>query len=363
MKMSKRILPSVLASLFLGAAATGAQAQQFSQVVVFGDSLSDAGYFRPFLGTLGLPSPWCPHWVVSPPTRPGVVRADDHTLRAGAQSQQCRRLHLRAGGARVALDSAPDPPGPPNAREHADHRVLRAAAPPIRALFTVCRRQRFLQNFTSRRDRSLLPSCRPTSRRGDRRNRPGGRLTRPGAQRCCSSIRSVGHAPVRGGGRHHPRPATALRSARTRLRHDRRAGAAPDRRRHLLARERAKANLSAYGSNSTDRMRPIPADHDFGQPAALLLGQPVASNADKTYLADSIHPTSATRDLRPVRRALIDGPYVYSVLAEVPLSTRNGHVRAERRSRARRPGRRRHHIFAAGDRGDFEIDSPRRSRA
>src|SRR5439155_1411792 len=34
-----------------------ADAAQFSGVYVFGDSLSDAGYYRPFLSSLGLPAP------------------------------------------------------------------------------------------------------------------------------------------------------------------------------------------------------------------------------------------------------------------------------------------------------------------
>ena len=59
MKTKKRILPALLLSLFAGAAATTASAQtaHFSNVYVFGDSLSDAGYYRPFLAGLGLPAP------------------------------------------------------------------------------------------------------------------------------------------------------------------------------------------------------------------------------------------------------------------------------------------------------------------
>ena len=55
MKTKMRVLPALLLSLFAGAMAPAAQAQQFSGVVVFGDSLSDAGYYRPFLASLGLP--------------------------------------------------------------------------------------------------------------------------------------------------------------------------------------------------------------------------------------------------------------------------------------------------------------------
>ena len=59
MKTKNRILPALLLSLFAGAAATTASAQiaHFSNVYVFGDSLSDAGYYRPFLVGQGLPAP------------------------------------------------------------------------------------------------------------------------------------------------------------------------------------------------------------------------------------------------------------------------------------------------------------------
>ena len=53
--MKIRRLSALLATCaFLGFAAP-TQAQQFSQVYVFGDSLSDAGYFRPVLGAAGVP--------------------------------------------------------------------------------------------------------------------------------------------------------------------------------------------------------------------------------------------------------------------------------------------------------------------
>src|SRR3954470_162024 len=61
MKTKKRLLPALVASVFLSAAAP-ALAQQasntgpFSNVYVFGDSLSDAGTFRPFLLSVGLPA-------------------------------------------------------------------------------------------------------------------------------------------------------------------------------------------------------------------------------------------------------------------------------------------------------------------
>jgi outer membrane lipase/esterase len=56
MKTQKRVLPALLLSLFAATAAPDASAATFSNVYVFGDSLSDAGYYRPFLASVGLPA-------------------------------------------------------------------------------------------------------------------------------------------------------------------------------------------------------------------------------------------------------------------------------------------------------------------
>ena len=75
MKTKKRVLPALLLSLFAATAAPSASAASFSNVYVFGDSLSDAGYFRPFLQGLvaqGFPAALVP--VMGQfTTNPGMV--------------------------------------------------------------------------------------------------------------------------------------------------------------------------------------------------------------------------------------------------------------------------------------------------
>jgi hypothetical protein len=56
MKTKKRLLPALVVAAVTAISAP-TQAAQFSGVYVFGDSLSDAGYYRPFLTSLGLPPP------------------------------------------------------------------------------------------------------------------------------------------------------------------------------------------------------------------------------------------------------------------------------------------------------------------
>ena len=55
MKPVHRILPALVLSALAGAPVS-AGAVQFSNVVVFGDSLSDSGFYRPFLAGIGVPS-------------------------------------------------------------------------------------------------------------------------------------------------------------------------------------------------------------------------------------------------------------------------------------------------------------------
>src|SRR5258708_2553745 len=115
MKMKKRVLPALLLTLFAGAMAPAASAQQqFTSVVVFGDSLSDAGYYRPFLAGLGLPAS-----VVATlgrfTTNPGPVFSEllttHYTSSAPGPSNVTGGLIFAQGGARVALASPLTPPG------------------------------------------------------------------------------------------------------------------------------------------------------------------------------------------------------------------------------------------------------------
>src|SRR6202171_5461558 len=117
MNAKRRLLPALLLSVFLSAAAPAAQAQQgnpgpFSNVIVFGDSLSDAGYFRPFLTSLGLPAS-----VVAIlgrfTTNPGPVWSElvsQHYGIAPAASN-ANGFIFAQGGARVSSASASTPPG------------------------------------------------------------------------------------------------------------------------------------------------------------------------------------------------------------------------------------------------------------
>ena len=112
MNLKKRVLPAVLLSLFAGAGATSVNAQQFSSVVVFGDSLSDDGYFRPVLSALGLP----PSLVATLgrfTTSPGPVWSElvSNYYGQSPAASNAGGLIFAQGGARVAVPSASTPTG------------------------------------------------------------------------------------------------------------------------------------------------------------------------------------------------------------------------------------------------------------
>src|SRR4051812_49975707 len=111
--MKKRVLPALVLSALVAVAAPKADAAQFSGVYVFGDSLSDAGFYRPFLSGLGLPAP-----VVSTlgrfTTNPGPVWSELVSTYYGvtpSPSNANSSNIFAQGGARVVADSAATPPG------------------------------------------------------------------------------------------------------------------------------------------------------------------------------------------------------------------------------------------------------------
>src|SRR5207237_2033986 len=111
MTTKTRLLPALLLSL---AATFGvpAQAQQFSNVVVFGDSLSDAGYYRPFLLSLGLPASLVAI-MGRFTTNPGPVWSELVSQHYGTTPAPSNAggLIFAQGGARVALVPGITPPG------------------------------------------------------------------------------------------------------------------------------------------------------------------------------------------------------------------------------------------------------------
>jgi outer membrane lipase/esterase len=113
MKSKKRLLPALVFSALTAIASPATQAAQFSGVYVFGDSLSDAGFYRPFLLSLGIPAA-----VVNQlgrfTTNPDPIWAELVSQYYGitpSPSNANGGNIFAQGGARVAESSASTPPG------------------------------------------------------------------------------------------------------------------------------------------------------------------------------------------------------------------------------------------------------------
>ena len=89
-----------------------------------------------------------------------------------------------------------------------------------------------------------------------------------------------------------------------------------------------RANPSAYGFTNTTGTA---CNLALTQGTSLFCSQAalVSANAAQTYFfADSVHPTTAAHAIfADLVKSLIDGPNAYSVMAEVPLSSRAAHIR------------------------------------
>lgn len=112
MKTKKRLATALVFSLFAAVSAP-TQAAQFSNVYVFGDSLSDAGYFRPFLTSLGLPASLVAtlgRFTINPgPVWSELVAA--HYGVTNPRPSNAGGTIFAQGGARVTASSSSTPPG------------------------------------------------------------------------------------------------------------------------------------------------------------------------------------------------------------------------------------------------------------
>src|SRR5690349_23878295 len=113
--MKSRILSALFAACAFLGLAVPSQAQQFSQVVVFGDSLSDAGFFRPYLGAAGVP-PSLLSILGRFTTAPGPVWSEVIAAYYGVPTGPSNADNgniFAQGGARVALPSSSIAAGAP----------------------------------------------------------------------------------------------------------------------------------------------------------------------------------------------------------------------------------------------------------
>ena len=116
-----------------------------------------------------------------------------------------------------------------------------------------------------------------------------------------------------------------------------------------------RANFSAFGFTNIT----APACQPPGSSSLTCSAANIPSGAANTYLfADGVHPTTATHAIiADFVKSLIDGPNAYSVMAEVPLSSRAAHIRTLdeglRQGQSAKVGR--ISVFAAAEGSKFDI--------
>jgi outer membrane lipase/esterase len=375
MKPRKRLLPALLLSLFAGAAAPSTQAAQFSNVVVFGDSLSDAGYYRPFLASLGLP-PQVVATLGRFTTNPGPVWSELVSQFYGftPAASNAGGLIFAQGGARVAQSSASTPPGSaqrPVSTQINEYLGANGGVADPNALYAVwIGANDIFQNLAALQAGAIDQAALQTNVLGAATAEIGqiGRLQAAGARYILVfGLPNIGATPAFAGSASTSSAVTQLSAGYNTTLFSGLAGAGirviPVDTFSLLAE--IGANPAAYGFTNVTSFAcgPFPPITTASTISSQFCGPTnlVAPNAAQTYLfADSVHPTTAAQAIvAQFAESLIEGPTQYSLLAETPLATRAAHARTlnDGLLMGRDAPIGKLNVFAAGSGGKYDIDS------
>jgi outer membrane lipase/esterase len=378
MKTKKRVLPALIVSMFAGTMAPSASAQlaHFSGVYVFGDSLSDAGYYRPFLASLGLPAS-----VVSQlgrfTTNPGPVFSESISTFYGVTpgpSNASNGNIFAQGGARVATASPLTPPGAaqrPVSTQIDEYLARGSGSADPTALYSIwAGANDIFVNLGIFTAGGITQAQLQTNVLGAATAEIGqiARLQAAGARYIL-----VFGLPNIGGTPQFAAAGAATQGAVTALS----AGYNT-----TLFTGLASAGLHVIPVDTFSLLNEVaasPATYGFTNittPACLafppittpttvssqfcLVGTNVVPNGQNTYLfADSVHPTTAAQAIvAQFVESLIEGPTAYSILPEAALHTREGHIRTLNDGLATggQAAIGKFTVFAAGDRGTFDLD-------
>ncbi len=371
MSVKKRLIPTLVAStLAIGASlsVTTANAVQFSGVYVFGDSLSDAGYFRPFLAGLGVPAALVPT-VGRFTTNPGPVWAEIIATTYGGNPNPSNAggQNYAQGGARVAVPSPSTPPGGnPNRSvqtQITEYLAASGGSADPRALYAVwAGANDIFQTLPAIGGGTVNPSTFLAGLALSEVQQIG-RLQAAGAKYVLVfGLPDIGATPGFSAALGAPAAQTAAGTqlsagfninlfntiAASGLR------VIPVDTFTLFAE--VKANAAAFGFTNTTLTACLPT----GSASSLtcFAGNSVPGSASTYMFADAVHPTSASHAIQAdFVKALIDGPNAYSTMAEVPLASRAAHIRTldEGVIAGQRAAIGRVAAFAAGDGGKFNI--------
>ncbi|MEO7741829.1 MAG: autotransporter domain-containing protein [Usitatibacter sp.] len=374
MKAKERILPALVFSVFAAFGAAEAQSAQFSNVYVFGDSLSDAGYFRPFLRTL------LPVTVADAmgrfTTNPGPVWSELVASYYGVNPRPSNAggTIYAQGGARVTgTPGVSTPPGQAERPISTQVNEFLAANPVAdpNALYTMWAGANDLffnlgafqagAISQAQLQTNVLAAATAEIQQIARLRAAGARyimvVTLPdigAAPAFAGSAVTAGAVTALSGG-YNTTLLTGLASAGIRV--------IPVDSFSLNAEIRA--NPGSFGISNVTGIAcgPFPPITTATSVTSLFCNPTTltAAGADRTYLfADSVHPTSAAHAIiAQFAESLIEGPTQYGLLAEAALRTRASQVRTigDGLATARQSDIGQWSVFAGADGGDFNIDA------
>lgn len=342
MKIKKRLLPALVVSAVTALSAP-TQAAQFSGFYVFGDSLSDAGYYRPFLTSLGLPPP-----VVSTlgrfTTNPGPVWSELVSQYYGITPSPSNANNgniFAQGGARVTQPSASTPPGGaqrPVSTQIDEYFARTGGTADPHALYSVwAGGNDFLQNFQAFAAGSITQAQLQTNVLAAATADVGqiARLRAAGARHILAfSLPDIGIAPfAQAAGPAAAAGATALSAGFNTTLFTTLAGAGiraiPVDTFALLTDVRTNAAAFGFTNLTGIACGPFPPITTSGNSQFCLPSNLVNPNAPQTYFfADSVHPTTGVhRIIADFTISLIEGPTQYGLLADGAVQSRNAHMR------------------------------------
>lgn len=373
MKTKKRLLPALVFAAVTAFASPATQAAQFSGVYIFGDSLSDAGYYRPFLLSLGIPAATV-NQLGRFTTNPDPVWSELVSQFYGfapSPSNANSGNVFAQGGARVADASASTPPGAaqrPVSTQINEYLARNAGAADSNALYGIwIGANDIFQNLGALQAGAITQAQLQTNvlAAAAAEVQQVGRLRAAGARYIMVfSLPDIGATPAFAGTANAP-AVTALSAGYNTTLFTGLASAGirviPVDTFSLFTELRA--NPSAFGITNVTGVAcgPFPPFSTTPSAQFCLPGNFTAANANNTFaFADAVHPTGAAqRIIAQFAESLIEGPTQYSFLAEAPLHARESHVRTITAgltdNRDKPVGK--WQVFVSGDHAKFDVDS------
>ena len=363
MSFKKRVIPALIASAML-LGAPQAQAVQFTGVFVFGDSLSDAGYFRPFLAALGTPAATAAG-LGRFTTNPGPVWSELIVQNYGGRATPSNAggTIYAQGGARVQGTPSSQPPGfaeRTSITQISEYLASSGGAADPRALYSVWfGANDIFQNFAGIAGGTVNPTTVINTAAGTEIAQVQ-RLRAAGARYIMVfNLPDLGSTPAFAPSAVGPAGSAAATNLTLGYNATLFTGLAGTKIIPVDAFalfNDVRANAAAFGFTNTTGVACATTTAGLLNCGA---GNLVATNAATTYLfADGVHPTTGSHAIvADFVKSLIEGPNTYSTMTEVPLSSRASHIRTleEGLQAGQRAAVGKIVAFAAGDGGKYDI--------